>query len=36
MRENVSELRVGSTYHHVDFARTEFGDRAVHPLGCAQ
>ena len=34
-RENVSELRVGSTYHQVDFARPEFGDRWVHPLRCA-
>jgi hypothetical protein len=33
--ENVSELRVAWTYHHVDFARPEFGDRWVHPLRCA-
>jgi len=23
-------------YHHVDFARAEFGDRWVHPLRCAR
>ena len=35
-RENVSELRVGWTHHHVDLARGEFGDRWVHPLRCAR